>query len=98
MPSVDAAGLAAAAAMDRAIDAARAAGSDRWARYLAPLPDRLRDDPLPALRAAARLARAAFGPKDDVRDALPDEVTRPLMLALDGLLRELAKAEVRRAG
>lgn len=91
---MDAAGLEAARAVDAALAAARAAGADRWVRYLAPLPDRLRDDPIPSLRAAARMVRAAFGPKDDLRDVLPDEVTRPLMGAVDRLLRELARAEV----
>ena len=36
-------------------------------------------------------ARAAYGPKDSVRDALSADVTEPFIEALDGLLRELAR-------
>jgi hypothetical protein len=94
-PDIDAAGLDVARAADRALAAARAVGAARWARYLAPLPDRFRDDPLPQLRAAARLARSAYGPKDSVRDALPAEVTEPLLMAIDRLLRLIARHDAR---
>jgi hypothetical protein len=40
-------------------------------------------------------ARAAYGPKDSVRDALPPDVTEPFLEAIDRLTRainrELAK-------
>ena len=39
------------------------------------------DDPIPALRSVARLTRSAYGPKDSIRDALPEDVTEPLLLA-----------------
>jgi len=57
--------------------------------FLEPLPDRLRDEDLPGLRAAAVRVRAAYGPKDSVRDVLPGDVTEPLLEAIDRLLREI---------
>ncbi|MHB8460503.1 MAG: hypothetical protein ACYDAK_10430 [Candidatus Limnocylindrales bacterium] len=96
LPEIDAAALAAARHADRLLAAARASGSERWARFLAPLPDRLRDEAPAALRRTAARARAAFGPKDSIRDALPDELTLPFRDALDALGRVLA-AHDRRA-
>ena len=43
------------------------------------------------LRSAAHAGRAAYGPKDSVRDALPPDVTEPFLDAIDRLLRELAR-------
>ena len=43
-PALDAAGLEAARHADRLVAAARDLGATRWARYLEPLPDRLRDE------------------------------------------------------
>ena len=94
VPDIDASALEAARAADRALAAALAIGAERWARYLAPLPDRLRDDPVTGLRAVARRARSAYGPKDSIRDALPEEVTEPLLLAVDRLLKSLARHEL----
>ena len=88
---IDSAAMTAARAVDRALVAARDADAERWTRYLAPLPDRLRDDSLRDLRSTARRTRAAFGPKDSIRDALPDEVTEPLMTAVDRLLKAIAR-------
>ena len=34
-------------------------------------------------------ARAAYGPKDSVRDALPESLTEPFLVAIDRLIREL---------
>jgi hypothetical protein len=93
---IDAAALDAARAADRLLAAAREAGSERWIRHLAALPDRLRDDPIPGLRAAARSGRAAFGPKDSIRDALPEPVTEPFLAAIDRLLRLIARWETHR--
>jgi len=95
IPDIDAAALEAARAADRLLAAARERDSVRWVRYLAALPDRLRDDPLRELRAAARLGRAAFGPKDSVRDALPGDVTEPFLESVDRLLRVIARHEAR---
>lgn len=39
--------------------------------------------------AAAMRARAAYGPKDSLRDALPADLTEPFLEAVDRLLREL---------
>ena len=97
LPEVDAAALEAARAADALLAAAREAGNDRWLRYLAPLPERLRDDPLPGLRAAARLARAAYGPKDSVRDDLPWELTEPFLDRIDRLIKAINRWEANRA-
>ncbi len=76
------------------VDAARARGSDRWLAYLEPLPDRLRDEELVDLRRTALRARAAYGPKDSIRDALPAEVTEPFLEAIDRLLKEIARRDM----
>jgi hypothetical protein len=96
VPEVDAAALEAARAADWTLAAARSAGAERWVHYLALLPDRLRDDPVPELRRAARMARSAYGPKDSIRDALPAEVTEPLLAAVDRLLKAIARREAHR--
>jgi hypothetical protein len=79
---------------DAAVASARERGADRWLTFLEPLPDRLRDAEQADLRAVALRVRAAYGPKDSVRDALPAEVTEPLLAATDRLLRALARREV----
>jgi hypothetical protein len=94
MPAVDEAGLAAGRAADKVIAAARDQGSERWVAYLEPLADRLRDDEPRGLRQAALRARAAYGPKDSVRDVLPDDVTMPFLEAIDRLLRQLNRRDV----
>lgn len=85
--------MAAARHGDRLLQAARMAGSERWTVFLAPLPDHLRDDGLLDLRRTAMRARAAYGPKDSVRDALPAEATEPFLEAIDRLLRLLARRD-----
>ena len=94
LPAIDAAALDAARAADRALAAARALDATRWADYLSRLPDRLRDDPLRELRGTARRARAAYGPKDSIRDALPEDATEPLIVAIDRLLKAIARHDV----
>ncbi|HEX7345403.1 MAG TPA: hypothetical protein VF253_01330, partial [Candidatus Limnocylindrales bacterium] len=69
---------------------------ERWTRFLEPLPDRLRDEELPGLRSTAMRARAAYGPKDSVRDALPPDVTEPFLDAIDRLIREINRHSARR--
>jgi hypothetical protein len=96
LPEVDAAALEAARAADRLLAAAMTSGNERWTRYLAALPDRLRDDPVPDLRRVARLGRSAYGPKDSVRDALPAEFTEPFLIAIDRLLKVLARHDLER--
>jgi hypothetical protein len=91
LPAIDDLALTAARHADRLLAAARELGDARWIKFLEPIPDRLRDDELRALRSTAMRARAAYGPKDSVRDALPGEVTEPFLEALDRLLRELAR-------
>ena len=92
-PAIDEAGLRAARAADRLLAEARERGVERWIAFLEPLPDRLRDDPIPDLRRAATRARAAYGPKDSIRDVLPEALTEPFLDAIDRLLRELARRE-----
>jgi hypothetical protein len=98
LPAIDAAALAAARGADLMLARARELGQDRWQRYLAPLPDQLRDAPLTGLRAAARRARSAYGPKDSIRDALPADVTEPFLALLDRLIRELNRYAARPDG
>jgi hypothetical protein len=88
-PVIDDLGLVAARHADRLLAAARERGHVRWTAYLEPLPDRLRDDDLRGLRAAAVRARAAYGPKDSIRDVLPSELTEPFLESIDRLLREI---------
>lgn len=91
-PVLDAAGLEAARHADRLVAAARELGATRWAVFLEPLPDRLRDEEPVALRRTAMRARAAYGVKDSVRDALPADLTEPFLDAIDRLLRELNRS------
>ena len=90
---IDEAALVAARAADHVLDDARARGATRWIAYLEPLPDHLRDADVADLRRVAMRARAAYGPKDSIRDALPGEVTEPFLDAIDRLLKELARRE-----
>jgi len=89
LPAIDELALIAARLADRVLASARDRGAARWVTFLEPLPDRLRDEDLPGLRAAAVRVRAAYGPKDSVRDVLPGDVTEPLLEAIDRLLREI---------
>ncbi len=96
LPAIDAAALAAARWADRLLDAARERGTTRWIEVLEPIPDQLRDADPAVLRAIARHARAAYGTKDSIREVLPDELTLPFRDALDRLIGELARHELRR--
>ena len=79
IPAIDELALAAARNGDRLLAAAHERGLTRWSTFFEPLPDRLRDDDLAGLRSVAMRARAAYGPKDSVRDALPAELTEPFL-------------------
>jgi hypothetical protein len=92
-PAIDEAALRAARAGDRLLREAQDRGAERWVAYLEPLPDGLRDAELTDLRRIALRARAAYGPKDSVRDALPADVTEPFLDAVDRLLKELARRD-----
>jgi hypothetical protein len=92
VPGIDEAGLVAARHADRLLAAAREIGSARWAAFLEPLPERLRDDEPTALRSTAVRARAAYGPKDSIRDVLPERLTEPFLDAIDRLIREIDRA------
>ena len=95
LPHLDELGLAAAREADRLLAAARERGDARWTAFMQPLPDRLRDDEIAALRAVAVRARAAFGPKDSIRDVLPAEATEPFLDAIDRLLRGIDRFRAR---
>ena len=97
LPLVDEAALAAARRGDQLLAAAQAGGHARWVAFMEPILGRLRDDPPAELGAVARRARAAFGPKDSIRDVLPDELALPFRDAIDRLLAVLARAEAERA-
>ena len=86
-PAIDEAGLAAARHADRLLAGAREIGSARWITFLEPLPERLRDEEPRALRATAVRSRAAYGPKDSIRDVLPESLTEPFLDAIDRLIR-----------
>ena len=95
-PEIDAAALVAARAAEALLASAVALGSTRWIRYLEAMPDRFRDDPIPAVKAAARAGRSAFGVKDSIRDALPASATEPFLAAIDRLLKLIARWEMHR--
>lgn len=91
-PAVDEAAMVAARHADRLLVAARVAGASRWVAYFDPMPDRLRDDDLVALRATTVRCRAAFGVKDSIRDAVAASATEPFLDAIDRLTRELNRS------
>jgi hypothetical protein len=91
LPVIDDLALTAARHADRLLAEGRERGDERWVTFLEPIPDRLRDDEPRALRSTAMRARAAYGPKDSVRDAMSPDVTEPFLEAIDRLLRELAR-------
>ncbi len=93
LPAVDEAGLFAGLQADRLVAAAAALEAKRWLRYFEAMPDRLRDDDPRSLRQVALRARAAYGPKDSVRDALPPDVTEPFLEAIDRLLKQLNRRD-----
>ena len=95
IPAIDDAALIAARQADLLLAAASSSGIARWETYLTPLPDRFRDGDIRDIRSAAMRARAAYGPKDSVRDALPAELTEPFLDAVDRLLKVIARYELR---
>jgi len=94
--AIDDLALIAARHADRLVVAAQERRDDRWIDFLGAVPDHLRDDDLAGLRSTAMRARAAYGPKDSVRDALPPEVTEPFLEAIDRLMREINRQMARR--
>jgi hypothetical protein len=93
-PAVDEAALTAARLVDRVIAAARERGADRWVAYFEPMADRLRDDEPRGLRQVALRARAAYGPKDSIRDVVPEDLTEPFLDSIDRLIKQLNRRDV----
>ena len=91
VPAIDEPALRAALAAEKLLESARERGSQRWSDFLAPVPDQLRDAGVGQLLKVAQRARAAYGPKDSIREALPPDVTEPFLEALDRLRRGLAR-------
>jgi hypothetical protein len=91
LPAIDEAALAAARAADKLLEGARDRGAQRWLDFLAPVPDQLRDAGVPELRVVAQRARAAYGPKDSIREALPADLTEPFLAQLDRLRKAIAR-------
>ena len=91
-PVIDDLGLAAARHADRLLAAARERGHARWTAYLEPLPDRLRDDDLRGLRAAALRSRAAYGPEGLDPGCAARDLTEPFLESIDRLLREINRS------
>ena len=96
LPAIDEWALAAARAVDPMVAAAGDRAAARWLAVLAPLPELLRDGDLVQVRRAAIRVRAAYGPKDSIRDTLPPDVTEPCLVAVDRLIRALNRHD--RAG
>ncbi len=93
IPAIDEAALRAARLADPLLAYVREMGLARWEKVLAPIPDALRDGTLTELRTAARTARAAFGTKDSLADAVPSALWIPFRDAVDSLLRALARRD-----
>jgi hypothetical protein len=91
-PQIDDLGLAAARHADRLLADATERGSQRWAAFLALIPERLRDDEVRELRRTAVRARAAYGPKDSIRDVLSPELTEPFLESIDRLIRAIDRS------
>jgi hypothetical protein len=91
VPVIDEAALTAARTADKLLDCALERGNRRWADFLAPVPEQLRDAGLSELRVVALRVRAAYGVKDSIRDVLPAELTEPFLDQLDRLRKALAR-------
>jgi hypothetical protein len=96
LPAIDEAALAAARGADRLLDCARERGIERWASFLAPVPDQLRDAGVGELRAVAQRARAAYGSKDSIRELLPADLTEPFLADIDRLRKALTRVPAER--
>ncbi|HEX7490108.1 MAG TPA: hypothetical protein VF337_00200 [Candidatus Limnocylindrales bacterium] len=82
--------MKAARSADRLLLAAVDRGSKRWADFLAPVPELLRDAGIGELGRITLRVRAAYGVKDSIRDALPPDLTEPFLDQLDRLRKALA--------
>jgi len=95
-PVIDEAALTAARSAERLLEAARARSATRWEEFLAPVPGLLRDVAIADLRRVSMRARAAYGPKDSIRETFAAELTEPFLTDLDRLLKALARDAMER--
>jgi hypothetical protein len=90
-PALDEAALAVAGRIRAVLPALGAARDSRWRTWFEALLPALEDGDRPAIDAAARRARAAFGSGDSVREVWPGDDSLRCRDALDRLLRMLAE-------
>lgn len=83
--------MRAARTADKLLAAAIGKGSTRWAEFLAPIPELLRDAGVGELGRIALRVRAAYGVKDSIREVLPADLTEPFLDQLDRLRKALAR-------
>ena len=96
LPAIDEAALAAARSADKLLECARERGAQRWADFLALVPDQLRDAGVGELWVVAQRARAAYGHNDSIREALPSDLTEPFLAQLDVLRKALMRERAER--
>ncbi len=95
-PGLDEQALAVAAGVRGALGVLREHGQERWVEWFEALLPVFEDGDVAALRIAARRARAAYGAKDSVVDAWPDqEAALRLRDAVDRLQRTLDQRAAR---
>ena len=94
-PALDEAALAVARAIRGAVKELERT-APRWATWFEALLPALEDGDRPALEAAARRARAAFGARDSVLDAWPSADALQLRDLIDRLQRVLARRDAER--
>ncbi len=91
-PVIDDLGLAAARHADRLLAAARERGHARWTA----ISSRCRIGSATTTCAGCGprrvRSRAAYGPKDSIRDVLPPDLTEPFLESIDRLLREINRS------
>jgi hypothetical protein len=96
LPAIDEAALTAARTADKLLESARERGSQRWADFLAPVPEQLRDAGVGELWVMVPRVRSAYGHKDSIREVLPAELTEPFLDQLDRLRKLLARERAER--
>ncbi len=96
LPAIDEAALTAARSADKLLECATERGSQRWADFLALVPDQLRDAGIGELWVVTQRARAAYGHKDSIRESLPGDLTEPFLAQIDLLRKALVRERAER--